>query len=199
VYGIERHRVRFEGRAAHAGSTPMAARRDALAAAAHFVLAVRESAVQRGGVATVGSVRISPGIATAIPGSAELVLDQRHAEAEALASMLDDARRAADAAGAEQRVSASWTAIQSVAPVAFDARLVEAADECARATAGETMRLPSGALHDAVMVARAGVPTVMVFVQSLGGISHNRLEDSRREDIELGVAAVDRLVRRLAG
>jgi N-carbamoyl-L-amino-acid hydrolase len=198
AYGIERHRVNFEGRAAHAGSTPMALRRDALAAGARLALAARDSALARGGVATVGDLRVVPGIATAIPGEATLVLDQRHGDAAALAAMLADARGAAETIGSDEGVAVNWSAIQSVAPVAFDERLVQAAGECVRAVAGETMRVPSGALHDAVMVARAGVPAVMVFVQSLGGISHNRLEDSRPEHLELGVAAVDRLVRRLA-
>jgi hydantoinase/carbamoylase family amidase len=197
VYGIERSRVSFTGRAAHAGSTPMGLRQDALAAGARFVLAVREAAVQRGGVATVGVLDVSPAIPTAIPGDVTLVLDQRHGDGDGLAVMLADARRAAAGIAADEGVAVTWTSIQTVTPVEFDARLVEAACECVRETAGDTMRLPSGALHDAVMVARAGVPTVMLFVQSLGGISHNRLEDSRREHVELGVAALDRLVRRL--
>jgi hydantoinase/carbamoylase family amidase len=197
VYGIERHRVSFTGQAAHAGSTPMRLRSDALAAASRFVLAVRESAVARGGVATVGSARVLPGIPTAIPGEAVLVLDQRHGDTDGLGAMLADSRAAAQAICSEEGVDVRWEAIQSVTPVAFDVGLVDAACACVREVSGEVMRVPSGALHDAVMVARAGVPSVMVFVQSLGGISHSRLEDSRREHIEQGVAVVDRLVRRL--
>jgi hydantoinase/carbamoylase family amidase len=197
AYGIERSRISFTGQAAHAGSTPMGLRHDGLAAAARLVLAARESALQRGGVATVGVLDVSPAIPTAVPGDATLILDQRHGDADGLAAMLGDARRSAAAIASDEGVALTWAPVQSVTPVEFDARLVEVACECVQETAGETVRLPSGALHDAVMVARAGVPTVMVFVQSLDGISHNRLEDSRREHIELGVAALDRLLRRL--
>ncbi len=197
VYGIERSRVSFSGTAAHAGSTPMGLRHDALAAAARLALAARESAVQRGGVATVGVLDLSPAIPTAIPGRVTLILDQRHGDVHGLAAMLDDAREAAEAIASDEGATLTWDSVQGVTPVEFDARLVETAYDCARDTAGQTMRLPSGALHDAVMVARAGVPTVMLFVQSLGGISHNRLEDSRREHIAAGVTTLDSLVRRL--
>jgi beta-ureidopropionase / N-carbamoyl-L-amino-acid hydrolase len=197
VFGIERHRVQFDGRASHAGSTPMRLRHDALAAAARLVLAARESAVERGGVATIGELRVAPGIPTAIPDTARLILDQRHGDPDALEAMLADVREAADAIASDEGVAVSWTPIQSVAPVRFDERLIEAADESVRSVVGEGIRLASGALHDAVMVARAGIPTVMLFVQSAGGISHSRLEDSRREHIEQGVAALDVLVRRL--
>lgn len=197
VYGIERHRVEFSGRAAHAGSTPMRLRRDPLVAAARLVLAARSSAVSRGGVATVGDVRVVPKIPTAIPDRAVLILDQRHREPLGLGAMLADVQGAAEEIAGEEGAAATWTRIQSVAPVDFDHRLVGAAEECVRTVAGDTMRLPSGALHDAVMIARAGVPTVMLFVQSLGGISHSRLEDSRPEHIEQGVTALELLARQL--
>ncbi len=197
VAGAERHHVHFEGRASHAGSTPMPARRDPLAAAARLLLAARAGAVEHGGVATVGAIAAEPGIPTAIAGSVELTLDQRHRDAAALARMLDAARAAAEAIAAEERTPVHWNLLQKVEPVPFDARLVEAAGRCVRAITGDCAVLPSGALHDAAMVARAGVPAVMLFVQSLGGISHNRVEDSRREHIEAGVLALDRLVREL--
>ncbi len=88
--------------------------------------------------------------------------------------------------------------MQRTTPVAFDDRLVELAEECVVAVAGTSMRLPSGALHDAAMVAHAGIPTVMLFVQSIGGISHNRIEDSRREHIEQSVVALDLLAERIS-
>jgi hydantoinase/carbamoylase family amidase len=198
VYGVERHRFRFEGQSAHSGSTPMRLRRDPLLAAAQLVLAVREGALQAGGVATVGEIQAAPGIPTAIPGSVTLMLDQRHHDPNRLAQMLDGALAAARSAADAEGASVGWTVIQQTAPVAFDPRLIELARESVEAVAGGCRQLPSGALHDAVMVAHAGVPTVMLFIQSIGGISHNRIEDSRREHIEQGVAAFDLLAARVA-
>jgi N-carbamoyl-L-amino-acid hydrolase len=197
AYGVLRHRVRFDGRAAHAGATPMRLRRDALVAAARFVLGARAGAVEHGGVATVGEIHAEPGIPTAVPGVAGLFLDQRHHDAETLELMLDDARSRAREIAAEEQTPVHWTAVQKVAPVAFDQLLIEVAEECVRAVIGDCARLPSGALHDAVMVARTGVPAVMLFVQSIGGISHSPIEDSRREHIAQGVVTLDLLVRRL--
>ena len=197
VVGARRHRVRWQGRSAHAGSTPMRLRRDPVASAARLVLAARAAAVRHGGVATVGAVHAEPGIPTAIAGSVDLVLDQRHRDPEALQLMLDAARVDAQAIAAEEGTTVQWTALQEVAPVSFDAGLVELAERCVRAQAGDCAVLASGALHDAAMVARAGIPTVMLFVQSIGGISHNRIEDSRREHIEAGVLTLDRLVREM--
>ena len=197
VFGVRRHRVRFTGRASHAGSTPMPLRRDALLSAARLALAAREGAVRHGGVATVGRLDVAPGIPTAVPGEAVLVLDQRHRDDEALELMLDDARAQAAAIAADERTTVDWTTLQTGAPAPFDARLVALARECVHEVAGDGAVLPSGALHDAAMVARAGVPSVMLFVQSIGGVSHNRIEDSHREHIELGVRALEALARRL--
>jgi hydantoinase/carbamoylase family amidase len=198
VFGIERNRIRFDGQAAHAGSTPMDLRRDPIAAASRFVLEARRGAVDAGGVATVGEIGAEPGIPTAVPASATIVLDQRHGDAEQLRRMLNEVRAASQSISDEEGVSARWSTLQSVSPVTFDPRLVAVAEQCASAIAGSCMRLPSGALHDAAMLARAGVPTVMLFVQSIGGISHSRIEDSRRAHIEQGVAALELLARRLA-
>jgi hydantoinase/carbamoylase family amidase len=197
VFGVERHRIEFEGRASHAGATPMALRRDPLAAASRLVLAARESAVKAGGVATVGEIEVHPSIPTAIPATALLTLDQRHGQQSVLSAMLDDAAAAADAIAAQERVTARWSPIQRIDPVRFDSGLVASAEESVRAITGNCLRVTSGALHDAAMMARAGVPSVMLFVQSIGGISHNRIEDSRPEHIEQGVAALDRLARRV--
>jgi hydantoinase/carbamoylase family amidase len=194
TFGVERHLVRFTGQAAHAGSTPMAARRDALAAAARFALEVRDIAVRRGGVGTVGRAVTRPGIATAVAGVCEVTLDQRHLDAGALASMLADARAAGGAIAAEERVEAAWERIWRIDPVPFHAELVDLCERAIVEVAGRCHRLPSGPLHDATEVARAGVPTGMVFVQSLRGLSHTREEDTRPEHLELAVRALDRAV-----
>jgi beta-ureidopropionase / N-carbamoyl-L-amino-acid hydrolase len=197
IYGIRRHRLRFHGHASHAGSTPMDLRRDALASAARFVLAVREGARRHGGVATIGELHVAPGIPTAVPGGVTLVLDQRHREGAALRRMLDDAREDASAIAAREATPVRWTAIHELEPIGFDDALAELAERCVRDVAGDSQRIRSGALHDAAMVAKAGVPTAMLFVQSIRGISHSAAEDSHAEHIEAGVRALDQLVRRL--
>jgi N-carbamoyl-L-amino-acid hydrolase len=90
-------------------------------------------------------------------------------------------------------VEVAWERLWRIAPQPFDPALIDLADAAIRATCGASHRLPSGPLHDAAEVARAGVPTVMLFVQSLHGISHNKIEDTRAEHLELSVAALDRL------
>jgi N-carbamoyl-L-amino-acid hydrolase len=195
--GVERHTVTFRGQAAHAGSTPMQARQDALAAAARLLLAVRDPARAAAGVATVGRCSVHPDIVTAIPGACEITLDQRHLDPGVLAELLARARAAAEEIAREERVEVEWARLWGIEPVAFDAQLIELADEAVREVAGASYRLPSGPLHDAAEVARAGVPTVMLFVQSLRGLSHTREEDTRPEHLELAVRALDATVRRV--
>ena len=194
--GVERHTLRFNGQAAHAGSTPMDARRDALAAAARLLLAVREPARAAGGVATVGTCVAEPGIVTAVPGACEITLDQRHLDAGALRAMLDGARRDAERIAQAEDVEVRWRRLWGIGPVAFHPELIELADASVREVTGTGHRLPSGPLHDAAEVARAGVPTAMLFVQSLGGLSHTKEEDTRPEHLELSVAALARTVQR---
>src|SRR5207247_5289876 len=127
------------------------------------------------------------------PGVCELTLDQRHFESEALAGMLAEVRAACDRIAREERVEVEWQPLWRIPPTRFDPELVELADEAARETAGASHRMPSGPLHDAAEVSRAGVPAVMLFVQSLRGLSHTKLEDTKPEHLELSVAALDRL------
>ena len=194
--GTERRRLRFTGRSGHAGTVPMALRRDPLAAAARTILAVEEIARRHGGVGTVGSVQAQPGIPTAIPGEVELWLDQRHPEPGPLAAMVEETLDAAGATAREQDVALAAEPVWSIEPIPFDPRLVE----LARGAAGGGEPIPSGALHDASEVARAGVPTAMLFVQSIGGVSHAPDEDSRSEHLHAGIEALGRLVAQtLAG
>lgn len=191
--GVERHLFRFKGQAAHAGSTPMHLRRDALAAAARLALEIREIAVRHSGVCTVGSVVTKPGIVTAVVGECELSLDQRHIDAGALAAMWAEAQAAADRAAAAENVTVEWERIWSIEPIPFHPALLEMADAATLAASGASHRIPSGPLHDAAEVARAGVPTVMLFVQSLRGLSHTVLEDTLPTHIEQSVRALDAL------
>ena len=196
TYGVERHLVKFTGQSAHAGSTPMDARRDAFAAAARFALEAREIAKRGGGVGTVGRVVTHPGIVTAIPGVCEITLDQRHLSGAELASMLADAKSAADHIAAGEKVAVAWERIWRIDPIHFHPELIEICERTIEEVAGRCHRLPSGPLHDAAEVARAGVPTAMIFVQSLRGLSHTKEEDTRPEHLELAVRALDGAVMR---
>jgi N-carbamoyl-L-amino-acid hydrolase len=195
TFGVERHQVTFRGQAAHAGSTPMDKRRDALAGAAKLELEIREIAqrVGDGAVCTMGGVVTKPGIVTSVVETAECLLDQRHLDASKLAEMLSNAQAASRRFAEEEQIDVEWSRIWNIEPILFDERLIELADESIREVAGTSHRLPSGPLHDAAEVARAGVPTVMVFVQSLRGLSHTKVEDTKEEHLELAVQALDRL------
>jgi hydantoinase/carbamoylase family amidase len=198
TFGVERHAVTFTGQAAHSGSTPMAHRRDALAGVSRLHVAIREIAVRHGGVCTVGNVVTKPGIVTAVVGEAEMTLDQRHLDGEVLAAMLREARDASERIAAEEKLEVAWRRIWRIQPFPFHPQLIEMADAAVHEVCGVSHRLPSGPLHDAAEVCRAGVPTVMLFVQSLRGISHNRIEDTREEHLEMAVRALDRLAAKTA-
>jgi N-carbamoyl-L-amino-acid hydrolase len=195
TFGVERHQVTWKGQAAHAGSTPMDKRRDALAGAAKLALEIRPIAAEvgEGAVCTSGGVVCKPGIVTSVVETAEQLLDQRHLDADKLARLLALAKEASDRFAQEENIDVSWDRIWSIEPILFDERLVELADESIREVCGTSHRLPSGPLHDAAEVARAGIPTVMVFVQSLRGLSHTKLEDTKEAHLELAVQALDRL------
>ena len=195
TFGVERHQITWTGQAAHAGSTPMDRRRDALAGSAKLALDIRRIAAETGAgaVCTSGNVVCRPGIVTSVVETAEQLLDQRHLDAGKLAGMLDEAKRASERFAAEEDLEVAWQRIWGIEPILFDETLIGLADDAIQEVAGASHRLPSGPLHDAAEVARAGIPTVMVFVQSLRGLSHTKLEDTRPEHLELSVQALDRL------
>jgi N-carbamoyl-L-amino-acid hydrolase len=195
TFGVERHQITFRGQAAHAGSTPMDKRRDALAGAARLELEIREIAKRtgEGAVCTMGGVVTKPGIVTSVVETAECLLDQRHLDATKLAEMLSNAEAASRRFAQEENIEVEWERIWSIEPILFDEALIELAAESITEVAGTSHRLPSGPLHDAAEVARAGIPTVMLFVQSLRGLSHTKLEDTKEEHLELAVQALDSL------
>ncbi|HKI91261.1 MAG TPA: Zn-dependent hydrolase [Gaiellaceae bacterium] len=195
TFGVERHQITWRGQAAHSGSTPMAQRRDALAGAAKLALEIRPIAAEvgDGAVCTCGGVVCKPGIVTSVVETAEQLLDQRHLDADKLARMLQLAKDASERFAAEEDVEVSWERLWQIQPILFDERLIELADEAVREVCGQSHRLPSGPLHDAAEPARIGIPTVMLFVQSLRGLSHTKVEDTKEEHIELSVQALDRL------
>ena len=193
TYGVERHAITFRGQAAHSGSTPMNKRRDAFLAAAKMSPEIYQIADRHGGVCTIGSCTTAPGIVTSVVEECRIALDQRHLDAEALSRMLKDARAASERFAAEGNVSVSWERVMRIDPIPFDDDLIAFCDEAIRETCGAVHRMPSGPLHDAAEVARAGIPAVMMFAQSLHGISHNKIEDTKEEHIEAAVIAFDKL------
>ena len=193
--GVERHNITFLGQTAHSGSTPMGERHDALAAAARLALEIRPIAMRHAdAVCTMGSLKTSPGIVTAVVGRAEATLDQRDLDATILATMLREAKEASHHFAEQERCTVEWSKILGIEPVPFHAELVALCREAIAETLGAPAHsLPSGPLHDAAEVARVGIPTAMMFAQSLGGISHNKIEDTREEHLRLAVKAFDRL------
>ena len=172
----------------------MTARRDALAAAAKLALEIRTIAKRHpDAVCTMGSVKTFPGIVTAVVGRCETTLDQRDLDAGVLAHMYREAKEKSVQFAAEEGCTVEWSRIWNIAPEPFHPELIELCEEAIRETAGSSHRMPSGPLHDAAEVSRAGIPTVMLFVQSLKGISHNKIEDTREDDLQLAITAFDRL------
>jgi N-carbamoyl-L-amino-acid hydrolase len=197
TFGVERHAITFHGQAAHSGSTPMDRRKDAFLAAARLSPEIYRIAERsQGGVCTIGSCTTRPGIVTSVVEECRITLDQRHLDGPALATMLREAREASETFAREGNVTVSWERLWQIAPRPFNEELIALCDQSIHETCGQSHRLPSGPLHDAAEVATAGVPTVMMFVQSLHGISHNKIEDTREEHIELSVTALDRLAEK---
>ena len=196
TFGVQRWEARFTGRHAHAGSTPMDVRQDAFLAAARASLAWRDDAAARDDVrATTGAVRVAPGIVTAFNGSCVVSLDLRALDADVLEAMLEAAQEAAEAAAEAEGCTVTWQRTWEIEPIPFDPGLVDLADAVVEEVAGTSRRLPSGPLHDAAEMARR-LPAVMLFVKSLGGMSHTKEEDTPLEDLELAVRALGELTRR---
>lgn len=195
--GVERWAITFQGQEAHSGSTPMEARRDALAAAAKLALEIRPIARRHPqSVATVGSVKTFPGIVTAVVGRCEATLDMRDLDADVLAGMLREAMDASERFAKEEGCSVEWSKIWSIEPIPFHPELIELCEQAVVETVGISERLPSGPLHDAAEVSRAGIPTVMMFVQSLDGLSHNRAENTDRKHLEQAIVAFNLLAEK---
>jgi N-carbamoyl-L-amino-acid hydrolase len=192
--GVERHNITFHGQEAHSGSTPMNARHDALAAAAKLALEIRAIAGKHAdAVCTMGSLKTFPGIVTAVVGRCEATLDQRDLNAGVLAQMYREAQEASRRFAAEEKCTVEWSRLWNIEPVPFHPVLLDLCEQAVRETSGSTHRMPSGPLHDAAEVSRSRIPTVMMFVQSLNGISHNKIEDTRPEHLEMSVIALDKL------
>ena len=193
--GIERERLIFRGQASHAGTMPMAMRRDSFRAAARLALAVADIAVAHDGVTTVGSATLWPGVVTATAGETSITLDMRHIDAGELAAMLDECVAAAAAAAEAEGCTVEREPIFRIPPMPFHPQLLDAARQAVRDVEGHDVELPSGALHDASEVARE-IPTVMIFSSSIAGLSHTKEEDTPDEHLQMAADAFHRTCRR---
>ena len=196
TFGVERHAISFHGQAAHSGSTPMNKRKDAFLAAAQMSPEIYEITEHNGGVCTIGSCVTKPGIVTSVVEDCRITLDQRHLDGESLAKMLAEAKQASADFAQAADVTVDWSRLWQIEPILFNDDLIGLCDEAITETCGKTHRLPSGPLHDAAEPARVGIPTIMMFVQSLHGISHNKIEDTKEEHLEQSVIAFDKLVEK---
>ena len=194
--GIERHRFTFTGQAAHAGTTPMAMRRDAGLAAAACALRVADLPGEHGGVATTGELRLEPGISTAVAGIAALSCDLRNPDADSLTAMLSGAREAASQCAVDHACELAEKLIFRIAPTKFDPDLVAAAADACEAATGSAFRITSGALHDAASVSRV-MPAAMMFCPSRGGFSHAKVEDTSDDDLKAAIEAFGDLVSKV--
>ena len=197
TFGVERHLVTFTGQAAHAGSTPMRLRQDSLAAAARSALEIRDSAIEHGGVGTVGRMDSTPGVITAVAGSTEMQLDQRHLDAGALAAMLADAKDSCSRAAAEFNCSVDVHRVFGATPTPFDQELVGFARASIKEAGGDGGDpIPSGPLHDATEIGRV-IPTAMIFAQSDPPISHAPIENSSEQALSVAIDAYGRTVEKV--
>ena len=193
IVGIRRWNVTVTGSANHAGTTPMDQRADALLGAARLVEAVNSIAKSMEGshVATVGKIQVTPGVPNVIPGEAKLTIEIRALEMGKIQEVFDGIRREADRIGAENRTAIVAEEFYLSAAAPTDERFRRWVEASAEELGLSHNRMPSGAGHDAQAVAHFA-PMGMVFVPSVGGLSHHPDEYSRPEDIEAGVNVLTR-------
>ncbi len=187
--GVRRRRITFHGQAGHAGALALGERRDPARCAAEFISGLMDEAQRRDGFATTGEIATEPAFITAVPARCRVSLDLRHADRDTLQALDDHATALLDGS----RCRADWTEVYREDPVDFDAGLVAAAVRAAGG--GEPLR--SGPLHDSASLARAGIPTVMLFCPSIGGVSHARAEDTAEPDLTAALESLESLAREL--
>lgn len=202
IVGIRDMRITFEGRQNHAGTTPMHLRRDAFQALSSFNAALNSrfsNVVTPVTVWTIGHVALHPNASSVVPGRVEFSMQWRDADAGRLASMEGIIKETAREIAADQGVKAELGPVMGIEPAAMAARFqAELADAAQALAPGKWQKMPSGALHDAANLATV-MPAGMLFVPSIGGISHAFDEDTDEEDLVLGLQVLDRAARALAG
>jgi N-carbamoyl-L-amino-acid hydrolase len=197
ILGVERRLVRLQGQACHAGATPIPLRRDPTVAAARMAVAIRDLGLANDAFTTVGVWRVHPGVPTAVNGRTEFSVDMRHLERAVLDRLVEGLGELVTRIATEEGVRAEIDTLWSIDPIAFDPDLVAFAADIVEQRSGVRHVMPSGPMHDSAEMARCGVPTIMLFVPSLQGLSHTHIEDTSEADLELGIAAFDDLVRRM--
>src|SRR5437773_1363534 len=200
IAGYRRLIARLSGEARHSGTTPMRERRDALVAAAEVILATVALAreLDAPAVATAGNVRTYPGLFNVVPGECELWLEVRHPGAAALDTMALELARRCRAIAAQRGIEVEIERVSGEEPTPLSPALASEATKLAAELGLSHRRMTSGAGHDAMEFARAGVPTLMVFVPSRGGISHSPEEFTAPDALFLGYRFTRELARRLA-
>lgn len=197
IAGQTRARVGFLGEAGHAGTVPMNLRRDALCAAAEFVLGVESVAEARGGlVATVGEITARPGASNVIPGEAWLSLDVRHPDDTARVRAGDELKQRAEAIAAERGVKLEWEFVHHTSAVVCERQLTRRLEQAVKRHQPEALLLTSGAGHDAAALA-ALCPVAMLFVRCRGGISHNPAESATEADMAVAIGVMNDFIREL--
>ena len=198
IVGQNRLEFTFSGQANHAGTTPMNLRRDALAAAAEWILTVESLAQSTGGiVATVGFVEARPGATNVIAGEARATLDIRHASDRARTEALDELIRRAESIAARRGVTVKWRTLLAQHAVAMDPFLTEQIEHAIQKAGCEPHRMASGAGHDAMILAEK-IPAAMIFLRTPGGISHDPSESVHLDDVARALDCGRHLLRQLA-
>jgi allantoate deiminase len=197
IAGLLGFRVRLSGEANHAGTTPMASRRDALAGASRIVLELRDEARSRGDMtANVGILTVAPGGFNVIPGTAEFTIDARAGDADTFARAEKFVRDTLERVAAEEQLELEVTKTHRKPPTPLDPGLQDLLAQGAAAEGATARSMPSGAGHDAMVLAKH-VPAAMLFVPSRAGISHSPDEYTSPEQCELGARVLARVVRAL--
>ncbi len=197
ILGVERRLVKLQGQAAHAGATPIRMRKDSTLAAARMAIEIRQLGLDNDAFSTIGVWNVHPAVPTAVNGRTEFSVDMRHLDPAVLARMVAGLEEIVARVAAEERVEPTIEMLWSIHPIAFHPELVDFAADAVEAHTGIREIMPSGPMHDSAEMARAGVPTIMMFVPSINGLSHTHIEDTAEEHLVLGVQAFDDLVRRM--
>jgi allantoate deiminase len=197
IAGQTRAQLAFTGVAGHAGTVPMELRRDALCAAAEWILAAeRHARVRDGLVATVGEAALEPGASNVIPSRARLTLDVRHGDDGVRAAACERLRERAQEIAAERSVGVEWEVVQETPAVACSPELTALLADAVAAAGHRVARLPSGAGHDAAVMARIA-PIAMLFVRCAGGVSHNPAEHVDAADVAVAIDVTTAFLERL--
>jgi N-carbamoyl-L-amino-acid hydrolase len=200
VQGISWTELTIRGQSAHAGTTPMRLRHDPGYVAASIVTGVRRIATEMGGtqVATVGRLELNPNLVNVVAASVTMTVDLRNTDELLLQQAEARFRALCDELAVAERVTIERRTLARFEPVTFDAAMVDGVERTARTLGYRTLRMPSGAGHDAQMLARI-CPTAMIFTQSVNGLSHNQAELTHPADLQAGADVLLNLIVELAG